>query len=73
MRHNGNGGVVKVMTLFVSCVLIASLALPAQSGRPQPVVASNSVTTVTNSTSLIGSKIHIILCIKGTCDFFGNG
>ncbi|CAN6292765.1 unnamed protein product [Urochloa humidicola] len=72
MIRIGFGGLANVMSLLFVCsvLLIGSLALPAQSGRHQPVDADSFVA---NSTSFAESKIHIILCIRGTCDFFGNG
>uniref|UniRef100_A0A0A9AA90 4Fe-4S ferredoxin-type domain-containing protein n=1 Tax=Arundo donax TaxID=35708 RepID=A0A0A9AA90_ARUDO len=59
------------MTMSLFIMLIGGLAFPTMSVRPQPREVKSTV-VATNSTSLDESKIYVILCIPGKCNYFSR-
>nr|TKV99462.1 hypothetical protein SEVIR_8G045400v2 [Setaria viridis] len=52
------------------CRVVAS---PGRIGRPHLLEAGNTLAADANSTSFDETKIYVVLCYGGTCDYFGNG
>ncbi|KAL6657722.1 hypothetical protein ACP70R_005502 [Stipagrostis hirtigluma subsp. patula] len=69
MRDNDFGGLGSMMNVFLFAVLLGSLALPAHC-RPQLLDTGSTMATAVNSTSLDESKINLVLCVRGLCNYF---
>ncbi|TVU01711.1 hypothetical protein EJB05_52823 [Eragrostis curvula] len=63
-------GVVYVRVVFIFIVLFGCLALPTQCRLKLTETAST--VSIVNSTSLEQSKIYLVFCISGRCNYFGG-
>ncbi|TVU30339.1 hypothetical protein EJB05_21954 [Eragrostis curvula] len=70
MKDSGCGGQFCLMTMLLSAVLFGTLALPAQSARPLLPEAKKTVATAVRSVN--ESKLHLIFCVSGHCDYWGG-